>query len=182
MARGYAAVRRQEEVRVADRFRRLIVMRHAKSSWESDAASDHQRPLNERGRSDAPRIAQRLVELGWVPDRVISSDSARTQETWARMADTLPAPQSVLFTRRFYLGGPDVVVDMVRDEPEDGHCLLLMGHNPGWEETVEWLSGEAIRMTTANAVLLQHELVPWSRTMAQDAWSLVDVLRPKELT
>ncbi len=60
---------------------RLIIMRHAKSDWNSGAASDHARPLNKRGRRDAPRVANRLGELGWQPDYVISSDSRRTRET-----------------------------------------------------------------------------------------------------
>jgi len=166
---------------VGDRFLRLIVMRHAKSSWTSEATSDHERPLNERGRRDAPRIAERLVELGWVPHRVISSDAARTQETWARMADTFPAPESVQFTRRLYHGGIDAFISAVRDEPDEASCLMMIGHNPGWEDVVEWLAGEPIRMTTANAVLLRHERVPWMESLAPDAWSLVDVLRPREI-
>ena len=166
---------------MADRFLRLIVMRHAKSSWASEAATDHERPLNERGRRDAPRIAERLVELGWVPSRVLSSDAARTQETWASMADTLPPPEAVRFTRRLYHGGIEAVVDVMRDEPNDAACIMLIGHNPGWEDVVDWLSGEPIRMTTANAVLLRHERVPWAASLAPDAWSLVDVLRPREL-
>ena len=72
--------------------RRIIVMRHAKSSWKSGARDDHARPLNKRGRRDAPRIAARLAELGWVPERVISSDSERTRQTWARMEEAFDLP------------------------------------------------------------------------------------------
>lgn len=167
---------------MSDRYLRLILMRHAKSSWASDAATDHARPLNQRGREDAPRIAQRLVELGWVPNRVISSDSARTQETWARMADMMPPPESVEFTRRLYHGGVDALVDAVRLEPPEAQCLLVLGHNPGWEDVAQWLSGEPVRMTTANAVLLRHEATDWSASLVQDAWTFVDILRPGELT
>ncbi len=163
-----------------ERFLRLIVMRHAKSSWTSGVASDHARPLNERGIEDAPRIAQRLGELGWVPDRVLSSDAARTQETWARMTDRLPEVPT-RFTRRLYHAGVEAFCDVVRHESEDARCLLVLGHNPGWEDVVEWLCGEPVRLTTANAVLLQHEPVPWPRALAPDSWALVDVLRPKEL-
>ncbi len=63
--------------------RRLIVMRHAKSSWKHAGLTDHQRPLNKRGRKDAPRVARALIERGWTPRRVLSSDAARTRETWA---------------------------------------------------------------------------------------------------
>ena len=59
--------------------RRLIVMRHAKSSWKNESLRDHERPLNKRGRRDAPRIGEELASLGWVPQRVISSDATRDQ-------------------------------------------------------------------------------------------------------
>ena len=165
---------------MTDRFLRLILMRHAKSSWTSGASSDHVRPLNERGRIDAPRIAQRLGELGWVPDRVLSSDSARTQETWARMADRLPEVP-VDFTRRLYHAGVEAFVEVVRSAPDEAGCLLVLGHNPGWEDVVEYLCGEPVRMTTANAVLLRRDPAPWREALAPDSWALVDVLRPKEL-
>ena len=63
--------------------RRVLIMRHAKSSWKNQALTDHQRPLNKRGRSDAPRIAAALKEMNWIPDRVFVSDSQRTLETLA---------------------------------------------------------------------------------------------------
>ena len=164
---------------MSDRFLRLIVMRHAKSAWTTGVATDHARPLNGRGRDDAPRIAQRLGELGWVPDRVLASDSARTQETWARMTDRLP-DVPVTLTRRLYHAGIEAFCDVVREQ-QDARCLLVLGHNPGWEEVVEWLSGEPVRMTTANAVLLRHDPVSWREALAPDSWALVDVLRPKEI-
>ena len=62
--------------------RRLIVLRHAKSAWDTDAATDHERPLNKRGRRDALRVAEKIAKLGWQPEQVISSDAERTRETW----------------------------------------------------------------------------------------------------
>jgi len=81
--------------------KRLIIMRHAKSSWTSGAATDHQRPLNKRGRRDAPRIGARLQHLGWLPDLVIASDSERTRETWQRMKVEFPHSIEQRFSRTF---------------------------------------------------------------------------------
>ena len=67
--------------------RRLIIMRHAKSSWTSGALSDHERPLNARGIRDAPRVGAALVKRGWLPQLVLSSDSERTRETFAGMSE-----------------------------------------------------------------------------------------------
>ena len=80
--------------------RRLMVMRHAKSSWKSQVPTDHERPLNERGRRDAARVGKRLAELGWVPDFVVSSDSRRTfipapARRCARKGPAWPVPMMI---------------------------------------------------------------------------------------
>ena len=85
------------------RTRRLIVMRHAKSSWASGAQSDHQRPLNDRGRCDAPRVATALVDANWLPDLILSSDAQRTRETYDGMAVSFPGEIPVQFLSSFYL-------------------------------------------------------------------------------
>jgi hypothetical protein len=85
--------------------RRLMIMRHAKSSWRSQVPTDHERPLNTRGRRDAGRVGKRLARLGWVLDVVVGSDSRRTRETWERMERRFPETRA-RFTRALYAGGP----------------------------------------------------------------------------
>ncbi len=161
--------------------RRLIVMRHAKSSWKSDAPTDHERPLNKRGRRDAPRIGAALEAVGWRPELVISSDSERTRETWSRMEEALGGAPEVRFTRALYHAGLDEVCDALR-AVDEAATVMLLGHNPGWEEVVDGLAGEATTMTTANAALLEIDAASWHEAVGRPGdWRLVDVLRPKEL-
>jgi phosphohistidine phosphatase SixA len=160
--------------------KRLIIMRHAKSSWKSSAATDHQRPLNKRGRHDAPRIGARLQELGWIPDLVIASDSERTRETWQRMQAEFPVSIKERFNSDFYHGGLADIASACTRLTGDISTLLVLGHNPGWEDAVANLSGQWVRMTTANAALLESGAEDWATAMDAD-WLLVDVLRPKEL-
>ena len=162
--------------------RRLIVMRHAKSDWNSGAASDHDRPLNARGQRDAPRIARKIVELGWSPQVVVSSDACRTRETFQRMEPELVEPPTVLFLESLYLAGFDSLAHVLADVPDEYHTVLALGHNPGWEDVVQTLSGEPTKMTTANAALLTIQAANWPAAAVREyAWDLVDVLRPKEL-
>ena len=107
--------------------RRLIVMRHAKSSWSDPAATDHERPLNARGRRDAPRVATRLVELQWQPDWVLSSDSRRTQETLSYMLAELPPKLPVFYTPVLYHAGIEAVQQEVTGVPDDVRTLMLLG-------------------------------------------------------
>ena len=163
---------------------KLIVLRHAKSAWDSDAATDHERPLNKRGRRDAPRIAAKLAELGWLPEKVYSSDSVRTRETWDRMKEALSPKGSspkVKFTNKLYQAGLDAVRKQIGKGENKTKTIMLIGHNPGWEEAVRSLTGNTIRITTCNAVLLSTKSASWSQALASEDWKVEDVLRPKEL-
>lgn len=160
--------------------RRLLVMRHAKSSWKSDAADDHARPLNGRGRRDAPRIGERLVQLDRRPELVISSDSQRTRETWRLMAEHFPDAE-VIFTEDFYLCDVDDVVGQLAQVPAETTTVMILGHNPGWEDVVDSLSGCFVTMTTANVAILTRESDNWDDAATRTDWQLERLLRPKEL-
>lgn len=162
-------------------LRRLILLRHAKSDWKSGADTDHGRPLNARGRRDAPRIAAKLAELAWVPELVLSSDSARTRETWSLMAEPLGAPP-VSFTEDLYLGDLEAIREAVSSVDAGVGCLMLIGHNPGWEDASTFLTATGVAMTTCNAAMMSLEADSWSAAIGQGgAWSLEHLLRPKEI-
>ena len=162
--------------------RRLIVMRHAKSSWDSGAESDHARPLNKRGKRDAPLIAQRLADLKWIPNLVLSSDSARTRETYSLMCQALTDVDRVEYLPAFYNNVFGALQATLGEVPDAFSTVLALGHNPDWEEAVHWLTGESIVMTTANCALLESSDDAWPDTVEhREKWQLVDVLRPKEL-
>lgn len=153
-------------------------MRHAKSSWDGDEA-DHDRPLNERGRRDAPRVAARLVELGWSPDFILSSDSTRTVETHALMRVVLPAAP-VLFLRGLYHGSAGSLRKALAGVERQFATVLALGHNPGWEHAVADFSGEHVTMKTASAALLECDAPDWT-TAAMSEWKLVAAIHPREI-
>ena len=157
-------------------------MRHAKSSWADPGQADHARPLNERGRRDAPRVAARLAELGWTPDAIWSSDAARTRETAELLLGALDSPPVATFDRGLYLGDLDSIRASAVEWDEAWSTVLVLGHNPGWSEAASLLSGAMVGMTTANAALLERDAddTSWADALLE-GWRLVDVLRPKEL-
>lgn len=161
--------------------RRLILMRHAKSAWDTDAPSDHERPLNKRGRRDAPRVGQRLADLGWSPELVLSSDSTRTKETWDRMCRAFERPR-VCFLPSLYGAGVHAVQDALANVPEEIATVMVLGHNPGWEEVLVFLTNQQVPMTTANAALLVIDADSWADAATQRGrWQLDQVIRPKEI-
>lgn len=162
-------------------MRRLVVMRHAKSSWEEAAATDHARRLTTRGREDALRMGAALVDRGWIPDLVLSSDSQRTRETFTEMSMAFPNAVAARFLPAFYHAGPEALQVELPEVPDRVGCLLVLGHNPGWESAVSLLTGEGVVMTTATAALLSIGRKKWSAMITPGSWALEGVLNPREL-
>ncbi len=162
--------------------RRLILMRHAKSSWKSDAPNDHARPLNDRGRRAAPAVGRHLMTLGWVPDRIVSSDAQRTRSTSDLVCSALSCEPHVTFERRLYLARPQDVCDAIRDVADDVQTLLMLGHNPGWEDALTYLGGVEHALKTADAALLEAEGERWADLVASPgAFELIRVVRAREV-
>ena len=159
---------------------RLIVLRHAKSDWHG-SGTDHDRPLTPRGKRDALRVAHRLARMGWIPDRVVCSDAARTMETWTRMAPAFGRPIDAVVTRRLYDAGIQALASVLGEVPPGVETVLAIGHNPGWELAVGVLGGTPVTLTTTNAALLQRNDAPWDEAITAGTWTLVAVIRPKEL-
>lgn len=162
-------------------LRQLIVMRHAKSSWGDEGLTDHERPLNERGRRDAPRIASQLAQMQWQPQVLLSSDARRTRETARMMTSVWDDGIETQFLHSLYLAGPTELHAAVSTVSDEVESLLVLGHNPGWEFAVQRLSGERVVMKTATAALLQAECSSWCQSF-EIQWSVEDVLYPRDLT
>ena len=149
---------------------RLIVMRHAKSSWSDASLDDHDRPLNKRGRRDAPRIAQELYDREWIPDRIRVSSSKRTMETLELMK-TITQNSTIDVEPSLYHSNISTLLQAV-EEVEEGKTTMILSHNPGSEILVHQLSNRLEVMPTSAAALLEKQ---------NDVWILIDVLRPKLL-
>lgn len=121
--------------------RRIVLLRHAKADWPQ--VSDHDRPLAERGRRDAPAAGRWLAGAGVLPDLTLCSPALRARETWRLFAPELPQRPKTRYDDRLYeasLGELIAVVNGVDNQVKD---LMLVGHNPGMHALAEALAGEA---------------------------------------
>ena len=158
--------------------RRMIVMRHAKSSWANPLQSDHARTLNEKGRSDALLIAKTLETRNWIPDVVYLSDSERTRETMQRMRIHLDDAKEYILSELYHATLMDVVSAL--GDSLEGECPMLLGHNPGWEMMVDWLSGSSISLQSGSVTLLERT-VDETLWHEKGTWSLVELILPSNL-
>lgn len=163
--------------------KRLIVMRHAKSSWKQPQLEDHERKLNKRGCLSAQAIARKLHQMNWVPTTVISSDAVRTRQTWSEMQTFLEdIPAS--FHRSLYHAGWDQATVEVCAQISGEASVLLLGHNPGWSWMVGDLTGRPTELKTADAVLLEpkKEELDWVDLMTLPGqWNIAHLLRSRTL-
>ena len=150
--------------------RRLIVMRHAKSSWKGPNHDDHERPLNKRGRRDAPIVAEAIFERDWIPELILVSSSKRTLQTLEGMSHRMGKTPFEVRSGIYHATLIDLMEEL--EDMLDNGTTMIIGHNPGSEILVNHLSGEWHTMPTATAVLLLH---------SGSSWSVEAVIRPKEI-
>ena len=122
-------------------MRQLLLLRHAKSSWDDPALSDHSRPLNARGRRAAAAMAGALRELGLAPQIVLVSSARRTLQTLDALGP-LPGAPVIEATDDLYLAPWTALLSALRGVPAELRSVLLVAHNPGLHDLVLALSAE----------------------------------------
>ena len=155
---------------------RLILTRHAKSSWDDPLMSDHDRPLNERGRRDAPRMAAFLEDKGLIPDQIVSSTAIRTRETLRAIVTKWTVKPPAKFNSDLYEATTGMLVSIAEDELVETRCLMIVGHNPSIEFAVRHFTGQTVPMPTCAAAVIE-----FSDDIAAETGKLLNVYRPKEV-
>ncbi|KAJ0989732.1 hypothetical protein J5N97_008088 [Dioscorea zingiberensis] len=170
--------------------RRLILLRHAESTFVGSRVKDHERPLSKSGRSDAMNVARKLEQMGWIPEVILSSDATRTKETLQIMQENAKgfSGAEVYFIPSFYsIAAMDgqtaehlqrAICEYSRDEIL---TVMCMGHNRGWEEAASMFSGAVVELKTCNAALLEAAGKSWDEAFDKaglGGWKLHGIVKP----
>ncbi|MBF0163363.1 MAG: histidine phosphatase family protein [Magnetococcales bacterium] len=172
--------------------RQLIIMRHAKSAWDTDAVSDFERPLAKRGLQDAPRMGQWLSDHGLIPDSIVSSPALRAKQTILEVCKVLDIKKkAVLWDARIYGAGTEELLEVLAELPKQTEIAMIVGHNPGLEMLFEYLvnhdmalsgleeGGEAGAIKTATIAHLEIAN-DWSH-LTPGCATLVNLISPRQL-
>jgi phosphohistidine phosphatase len=153
-------------------MRTLLILRHAKSSWDDSDLADFDRPLNARGMAAAPFMGGIIARKGFSPDVIISSPAARARETaeLAKKGGDLEA--EILHDERIYEASPQTLRKIAAAIDDTHRSAMMVGHNPGMEGIVQLLSGKLERMPTAALAVIDLDISSW-----QDIDSKIGVLR-----
>lgn len=160
----------------------LLVLRHAKSSWADEGLDDWQRPLNERGERDAPRVGELLREQSLLPDLIITSDAVRAETTARTVAHAAGYTRRLVLAPELYHASPSAIIDVIRNiEDPNARLVMIVGHNPGLEDLVAQLTGQHIDLPTAALVHLSLPAGEWRDVEAAPHATLLDVWRPRDM-
>jgi phosphohistidine phosphatase len=142
----------------------LYIVRHAKSSWDDSSLDDFSRPLNDRGKKDAPRMGKRLKEKEITVDLMISSPAKRALKTCKAIAEVLEYPESkIKLEKRLYHADEDSIFSILKSINEPNNVVMIFGHNPGLTEFANSLLGEFImNIPTAGVVGGRLNIESWA--------------------
>jgi phosphohistidine phosphatase len=146
-------------------MKRLIVFRHAKSSWDDAGLDDHDRPLAARGEHDAPEMAQRIAASDDLARAVLVTSTARRALATADalVAAAEPAPDLVR-DERLYLASPRTILAVLATQPDTADTIVLVGHNPGLTQLVNLLlpNLDLANLPTAGVVCMSLPIASWA--------------------
>jgi phosphohistidine phosphatase len=169
---------------------RLLLLRHAKSSWSDPGLEDHDRRLNERGREAAPAMGAFMRKQKLIPDLVLCSPACRAHDTWTLLSEELEATPKVVVEDAIYdFGNGERVLEAVRQRGGRATSVLVVGHNPSLEELALRLIGKgdadlrrrlAEKYPTCALAVLEFETLDWRDVKGGEA-RLVSFTRPKDI-
>lgn len=158
--------------------RRLLLMRHAKSTPASHGMSDHERPLEEKGINDASAVGKKLQKHGYEPDIVLCSDSKRTLETWAQVEERFDPSTTFIKTNKLYESSVSSYQEVLASKGDDAKTVMIIGHNPTIELFVAAFSSERVEVTPADTVVLEVKAADWESALGMaHGWKLVEIIR-----
>ena len=162
-------------------MKNLLLMRHAKSSWKDDSLADHDRPLNKRGRRDAPHMGRLLRERDLIPDLILSSTAERANTTASLVAEAAGYSGTVQLREDLYHVGAAALLHVICQI--DGRFVrsLLIGHNPAMADLLEQLTGDSQPFPTAALACLKLDVPDWRDIDRAPTAKLVEFWHPREL-
>ena len=145
----------------------IVFIRHAKSSWKNPELTDIERPLNKRGKRNAPEMALRLKKIGIQPDLILSSTAVRSSMTATYFAEIIDYPVAAIQYRdSIYEASVEAVFKLIRSLSDAFESVLIFGHNPTFTSIANYFSESLIsNVPTAGMFAVQFETNNWASVL-----------------
>ena len=161
--------------------RSLTLIRHAKSSWNNPGCRDFDRPLNRRGKSDAPKVAQYLIDKSWRINRTLCSPAQRAHETLQLMTTHGLSAGQIIYVDELYGAGQSELLDLIVQIDKAYSDIAIIAHNPGLEDLANWLSMDRVgQLATCCTVRFDCNMDNW-QSIGPSAVTNLEQVSPKTL-
>ena len=157
----------------------LFLCRHAKSSWTDAALSDFDRPLNERGLKAAPFMGELMREKKLRPNLLLTSPALRARATVEILKKSGTLAADIVFEHRIYEASPQGLRQVIAELDDSFISAMLVGHNPGIEGFIRFLTGQLESMPTAALAVIDLNVEKWS-DIDHGCGKLLQILRPRD--
>jgi len=142
----------------------IILVRHAKSSWKDPGLNDFDRPLNKRGKKNAPLMGQKLKERQVMPDLVLSSPAKRARKTATAIAKAVGYPKKrIVFDDNMYHGGARYLFEMIKNLDDKYETVAIFGHSPDLNDLADILlkKNPVLRFVTSGVHCIELDVEQW---------------------
>lgn len=160
-------------------MKRLFIIRHAKSSWKDTSLNDFERPLNKRGKKNAPMMGERLKKRGIKPDMVLSSPALRAKSTSEIIAKKVNYKKEIVFDEDIYASMDMILHKIIKNIDDKNETLFLFGHNPDLEMLVEKYVSFDEDLVTCGVVEVEFDCKSWKNISRKNA-KLISFDYPKK--
>ena len=162
-------------------MKKLLLLRHGKSSWHNSDLADHERPLTDRGKESASIMGKYLKKENLIPDLIISSTAKRANKTADIVAKKSGYDKKILKSDKLYSGSSEDYTSIIQEIADKNKTILLVGHNPVIEEVIERITAEQRIMKTCSLAHIDLSVDSWKNFDYTKKYKLINLINVKEL-
>lgn len=163
-----------------NRVKRLLLMRHAKSSWKEPEIPDHERPLKKKGQKTAEKMGKMLRSKKLVPDLIISSTAVRAEKTAELFAKACKYENEIVYSDALYMAEPMDIMKVIKEHAKKQKTVMIVGHNPGLEAYLQIMTGKVESLPAGSIAYLAAKIDNWNDLSSEDETKLKNLWSPKD--
>ena len=162
-------------------MKKLLLLRHGKSSWDNPDLADQERPLTNRGKEGASIIGKFLKKENLIPDLIISSTAKRANKTADIISKKSGYDKKIFQSEALYNGSSEDYTNIIHEIADKNKTILLVGHNPAIEEVIERITAEKKIMKTCSLAHIDLCIDSWKNFHYRKKYKLIDLINVREL-
>ena len=162
-------------------MKKVLLMRHAKSSWKDANIPDHDRPIKKKGEKEVKAMAKMLKKKGNLPDIILCSSAERAKQTAVLLKKVASYEGKIEYLDKLYMAEVPDLIAVLKEAPKKAKSVMVIGHNPGLEAFLQTLTGKVETLPTSSIAYISLPIDDWKELNTDVEGKLKKLWRPKDL-